>query len=118
MKVQYLMKMNQKQIMKMLKNGDIQPTSNHTSEAEAIEQAIFRSNNLEHIPATTEDYIGADIDQSKVISIDAEVPVADTKIQSSDGVDIKNKAKRVAAASQSRNLTEILDQVDAEHADE
>ena len=109
---------NQKQIMKMLKNGDIQPTSNHTSEAEAIEEAIFRSNNLQHVPATPEDYVGANIKQKDVVSIDAEVPVADTKIQSSGGVNIKNKAKLMAAASQSRKLAGILDQVDAEHADD
>ena len=109
---------SQKQIMKMLKNGDIQPTSNHTSEAAAIEEAIFRSNNLQHIPATPADYVGANINQKDVVSIDAEVPVADAKIQSKSGVDIKNKAKRIAATTQSRRLAGILDQVDAEHVDD
>ena len=61
---------NTKGVLAMLKAGKVTPNSTgHASEDIAVEAAIYRSNNLQQLPATNEDIVGAGIEPTQVVSL-------------------------------------------------
>jgi hypothetical protein len=61
---------NTKGVLAMLEAGKVTPNSTgHLTQDAAVQAAIYRSNNLQQLPATNEDIIGADIKPEKVVSL-------------------------------------------------
>ena len=78
---------NQQGVIDMLNAGKVEPTSTgHLTQDAAVQAAIYRSNNLQQLPATKEDIIGANIKPNQVVSLSDAV----NNWNSSEVHDVKN----------------------------